>query len=289
MTIHAKKTGVSFEEVLRETMREVEPRGPARWACSFRNGGAHSLGVSIAEGQWMILDTLLRAESAPAEWWEILRANPRLPGLSKVVLAANGRATRWRAELPLGGESDLGERLSVACADFPAALAACREPRRAFLPAAPAPAAPLEPADLEALCAEAGWACSRQLGSCKVELEGRRGVHQAHLEVEAGGSLRAGVDLVAGAAWSVESRWALAALLLSASRVVRMARARARESGVEWRAGFEVRFGAPPSAFELGRGLGALAAACELAADEARVLEDAAVARAYLDQVIVVS
>jgi hypothetical protein len=117
----------------------------------------------------------------------------------------------------------------------------------------------------------------------RVELRGQRAFLQATLKPEAAGSVRAFVDLAACGSWCAESRWALASLLLSASRAVRLARGFAEERDGVLAGGFEVRFGCPPLPFELASALGALSMACGLTSSEAQVLEDAAVARAYLD------
>jgi hypothetical protein len=239
--------------------------------------------VCVAGDGWLVMDVPLRELSTPGERWEFLQVNRRLAGLSKLVLAANNRAARLRAEIPLGDELGVEHRLRETCTDFEAALASCSGHRLVSEPHRLTTEAQTAHCDLPALCAEAGWASSQGSGVVRVELNGQRGFLQATLETEASGSVRAYVDLASCGSWAPESRWALASLLLSASRVVRLARGFAEQSNRLLTVGFEVRFGDPPSAFELAHAFGALSAACELTREEARVLEDASVAKAYLD------
>ena len=283
MKLPFKKTQAAIGEILRASLPELERLGVARWACSRMNGEAHPLTVWIADDEWVVMDAPLREQSTPGEMWEFLQVNGRLAGLSKFVLSANNYSTRLRAEIPLGGEFGIEHRLRETCADFEAALASYGGHRLVSEPPPRSTEAQAAPCDLPALCSEAGWTSSQGSGVVRVELTGQRGFRQATLENGAGGSVRAYVALVSCGSWSTESRWALAVLLLSASRAVRLARGFAEQSNRSSTAGFEVRFGDPPSAFELAHAMGALSTACGLASEEAQVLEDASVAKAYLD------
>ena len=283
MTLSCRKREAAIGGILRASLPEIERLGAARWACSLTNGEAHPLTASIADDEWLVMDAPLRQLTTPGERWELLQRNGRLTGLSKLVLAADNRTARLRAEVPLGGEFGIEHRIRETCNDFEAALAYCSGHPLVSEPPPRSTEAQTAPCDLPALCAEAGWASCQRSGVVRVELNGRRGSHQAMLETNAHGSVRAYVDLVTCGSWSTESRWALAWLLLSASRVVRLARGFAEPSNRLLTAGFEVRFGDPPSAFELAHALGALSTACGLASEEAQVLEDASVAKAYLD------
>jgi hypothetical protein len=266
---------------MRASLPEVERLGYGRWACSLANGEAHAMTVWIAEDEWLVMDAPLRELAAPAESWELLRRNSRLAGLSKFVLAADNQLARMRAEIPLGEEISVERRFRETCAGFQAALGSCNG--LPIDPYPPSTQAQASPGDLAALCAEAGWASRQGSEVLRVDLSGQRAFLQATLETDATGSLRAYADLVPCDSWSAESRWALAALLLSASRVVRLARGFAEQSNRLLTAGFEVRFGDSLTAFELAHVLGALSAACALTSQEAQVLEGASVAKAYLD------
>ncbi len=80
------------------------------------------------------------------------------------------------------------------------------------------------------------------------------------------------------------SELAIALMLLSASWMVYLARPTAvADSESRWlTVGFEVVYDHEPPAGDLDCGLKALSVACRLCANEARVLQDAAVADAYL-------
>ena len=283
MKLPFKKTEAAIGEILRASLPELERLGPARWVGSRTNGEAHPLTVWIANDEWLAMEAPLRDVNTPGETWDFLRLDRRLPGLCKFILVTNDCSARIRAEIPIGEENAFERRLRETCAGFEAVLASCSGGRLVFEPH-PLPAeGQTSPCDLAALCAEAGWASSQRSGVARVELNARRGSHQAVLENDASGSVRAYVDLVSCGSWRAESRWALASLLLSASRVVRLARGFAEDRNRSLTAGFEVCFGARPSAFELAHALGALSTACGLSSEEAQVLEDASVAKAYLD------
>ena len=81
---------------------------------------------------------------------------------------------------------------------------------------------------------------------------------------------------------TAQSRRAIAILLLTASGIVRHARAAVSDTAEEAVLGFEAAFASRPCAVEMGHALSALWVACELVGREVRVLEDDRVARHYL-------
>jgi hypothetical protein len=275
-----------IESAIEETLRTHQPQlrrlGFGRWSSVFANGAAHALTVRIIDDDWLVMEALLRETSTPADLWEHLNLNGRLGGLCKVVLGVENRSLRLRAEIPLGEEIDLERRLRQACASFEATLSALGGSGHTDEPLPLLTELRDSSCDLGALCAEAGWAWNQRSGVVLVELNERRAFHQATLEAEAGGPVRIHVDLVSCGSWPSESRWALAMLLLSASRAVRLARGFATGTGAMLTAGLEIRFGSAPSALELARSLAALSTACALAGGEAQALEDLSIARAYL-------
>ena len=253
MKLRSKKKEAVIEEILRASLPELERLGVERWACSLTNGEAHPLAVWVADAEWLVMDAPVRELTTPGEMWDYYSSIAALPAWANTLC----RQTIVGA----GARRDPAGRRNQCRAPAPGNMRRFRD-RPGFLQRTPARSfsrirsrrrVHASHCDLAALCAEAGWASSQRSGVVRVELNGQRGFLQATLETVASGSVRAYVDLVSCGSWSTESRWAMASLLLAASRVVRLARGFAEERNRVLSAGFEVRFGDAPSAFELAR------------------------------------
>jgi hypothetical protein len=130
---------------------------------------------------------------------------------------------------------------------------------------------------------EAGWPVSgSDREGLRVDLDVPGAFHQARVEDHHGG-VRFAADIVRIEPLRTTTRPALALLLLSASALVRMARAAVERTSGEEAVRFEVVFDAAPSAAEIAHALSALSVACRGFAREAKALADEAVAMRYLE------
>lgn len=280
-------------EWLRKHAESVEPAGRQRWQFEL-NGGARVRGVAWQEKDWLLFQASLgRTRRLTARRLEqMLRDNGDLSGGAKFGLGEARSRVMLSAEIPweADDEANLCGRVGQVCSGF-------RQAARRFADGkAPAAAQPeadeiadhesaTEQAadfDLADLCEQAGWPFARRAsGQIAVELEVRDGFHQAFHSRE-GSTHRLRVELGRFGSDRRNCRKAVHALLLSASGVVRMARAAAApaDGGLEYR--WEVLLGEEPNAWELRRALSALSVACRLTAREVQALEDESIARDFL-------
>ena len=281
MTILPDAIGAALEAAAGKCGGRVERAGRGPWRLALANGRPFEVSAVVdAVGEWLQLDAPAGGGQDAGRLWDALVVNGRLAGAAKLALAAEG--LRLRAEMTLHRGDVLAARIASACCGFKDALSA--------LDGGPGAAAridtgPEPPAadDLAAACREAGWSVSeRANGLVAVDLECARRFHQALLRPRGSGGALAAVELIRAAALPAAGRAAIAALLLAATARVRLARAAAEEEGGRVWARLEVAFESTADATDLDHGLSALAAACSLAGDEARVLQHEGVAARYL-------
>ena len=283
MTIPPDSTGAALEAAAGKCGGHLERAGGARWRLALANGRPFEVSAGVdAVGEWLHLDAPTGAGRDPRRLWAALVVNGRLGGAAKIALTADG--LRLRAEMPLDRRDVLAARVASTCCGFKDALSALDDgpdvAARAGLGGAPGlPAA----SDLAAACREAGWSVSeRANGRVAVNLECARRFHLALVGPQASGGVLVAAELVRAATLSAAARAALATLLLATTARVRLVRAAADEEGGHVWARLEVAFDTKPEAGDLDHALSALAAGCSLAGDEARVLENDAVAARYL-------
>ena len=277
---------------LNQAAGDLQERGPCRW--SFAVGPEESTEVTARlDQEWVLIDMPLTAcEGAhrlpSRRLWDLLKANGRLPGGAKFVVAGTPRSIRLRAEIPVDEETDLTGRMRNACLGLQEALALFRRRKTGQWGDKAEPLRPENPgpsgASLEALCTEAGWAFSeRPDGTIAVRLEVEDGYYQAAVSRDSGGSLSVWVELANQESWPPDSWKALGVFLLQACAHLKTVRGAVRrlDRGAAT-AGFEVVVDPPAGSEELGRAFRALSVACSLVRKEVRILREEVVGKEYL-------
>ena len=215
----------------------------------------------------------MRAKLGPdaGDPWRLLEWNALLRGGVRFALEPDG-AAGLRADLPLDDGADVVQRVRQACCGF-------RQGARVFRGNSGKggrhrKAGPEAACDLAGLCTQAGWAHSvRADGTLAVPLDVQEGFRQATVAVRPDGGVLLTVEV---ARTGPEAR-AVALLLLSASRAVRMARPAAVDGALRLEAAFDT----PPSTGEFAHALCALSVAWRLCGREAVALRQEALAKEY--------
>lgn len=134
------------------------------------------------------------------------------------------------------------------------------------------------------LCEETGWAYSeRGNGQLAITLDSPGQFIQAAAYLVDDHEFRLATRLEVLPGVSYTSRHAIATFLLTASRMIRMARASTVDAGVACQHRWEVAWDQIPGAKQFHCGLAALSVACQMTVREIRALCDDSVARAYLE------
>ena len=277
---------------LNDAAGEIHQEGPCRW--SFPAGPEENLRVTARiDQEWILMDGPVQAcEDAtgfePERLWPLLHTNAALRGGAKFVIVGSPQSIRLRAEVPAMREVDLAGRIQNVCLGFQDALAClrCEKADRSLVEAEPLRAA--APADsdghLQALCTEAGWACSGLPdGGVAVRMDVQEGFYQATVRSGDRGSIDVWVELASQASWPSESWKALGIFLLQACGNLKTVRAAARnlDSGTAT-AGFQVFLDPPAGSELLGRAFTALSVACSLVGKEVKILREEVVGKEYL-------
>jgi len=271
---------------LRQSAPAVRQESERCWQLTLKNGTPLRVTAPV-DDDFLIFDAPAPApcELHQAPQW--LGWNAALAGAAKFALAPNPWRLRLRAEVPIDEDANAAARIAEtlrglhdACALLNNVVASAGE----ILPPRAAPAADdaaHTAHGLYALLRETGWSFqARAPGVAAVELAMRGESCQVLLE-ESSAGLRAGVELLQVDSVAPASRLAVAALLLSASGSVRLARPYATEAEDKFVCGFEVRFAGDTTAGELEHALEALAVACWACKQEVHSLLDKWVAEQY--------
>jgi len=291
---------LSIAECLQAQASAVERTGPGRW--QFRvNGLSESMGTAQMDREWLCLSMRLDGDRAvrrlsTRHLAHMLVENGELPGGVKFSLAGPSAKATLSAEIPLGGD-DEADRASLE-AWIAEACAGLRQGTlqwsilRAGASDLPL-AEPLEErgeADEEAekylaeVCRRAGWSfTTRASGHVAVRLDVRDAFCQAVLAQRVGKMARLRASLSSPALEQRVSAEAINLLMLSASGLVRLARATACCSGDRWEYGWEAVLPPDYLARELSHALSALSIACQLTVRELQVLEETTIAREYVE------
>lgn len=249
-------------------------------------------GVARIDDGWLVLEFPPPRGRAPSPL-RTLERNAELRGNAKHVLLVDGSAL-LRAEVPVEeafgrGAAGIAWQVREAVAGLVSAIAASTSCTSSTgeAPSDGGGENGASSSDPGALCGEADWSYSeRSSGRLHVDLDVAGGAfYQAAVERDAGHIMQR-VELLAEGDAATESLAgsAIAALLLSVSGVVRMARAVSWESdaGLSW--GFEVQLPGTTTVGTFIHGLSALSVACGLCGREVRALaHDPELARLYLE------
>jgi hypothetical protein len=288
-------------EWLEKHASAVERTGQDRW--QFRlNSGLDLTGTALLEQAWLRMCVRLDSEHPgrplPAELLEgMLLLNATLPGGAKFSLGDHSSEAMLSAELPVQeqeeeggepvwldqwiGEACVGLRqgalkwsiLNAQSADTVSSLGA---DRRSTVDTT-------AEGRLTELCERAGWSfTTRASGQVAIRLDVRDAFCQALLAPKVGKMQRLRVSLGMATSTEGETPQAVHLLLLSASRLVRFARASAAPAGDATEYRWEAVLPADYTVETLGHALGALSVACQLTARELQAMEDRKIAREYL-------
>jgi len=278
----------------------VKRADDSRWEFSLANGKPLGVSACLIE-DWLVFDALITNRITRGAWWDLLRLNAAVDGLSKFVLTPDedSQNLHLRAEIPLQEDEDSGDecanktdgglttRVLETCAGLKAAFRSFRG--ESFVEhQVPASFETLEGRDpkpaeeLRRLCGDSGWRfIERSEGRLMIELDVRRGFYQAAVEQRPAGA-EIVVEIASSDALTETSRQALSLLLLGTGALVKLARPSIVQTGEQVSIRFEVKFVSTPTAAELAHAFSSLSVACALSGQEARVLQDEATARDYL-------
>lgn len=281
----------------------VERTGQDRWQFKL-NSGLDLTGTAVLEQTWLRMCVRLDSEHSgrplPAELLEgMLLLNATLPGGAKFSLGDHSSEAMLSAEIPVHeeeegepvwldrwiGEACVGLRqgalkwsiLNAQSADTISSLGSSLGAERRSTVDMAAEGRLTEP------CERAGWSfTTRASGQVAIRLDVRDAFCQALLAPKVGKMQRLRVSLGMATSTEGETPQAVHLLLLSASRLVRLARASAAPAGDATEYRWEAVLPADYTAETLGHALGALSVACQLTARELQAMEDRKIAREYL-------
>lgn len=275
-------------DALKACSSHVKQTGSGQWAFQLSNGAPLQVAAQVADG-WLELDAPVStgkkcASIKPTQLWNLVRWNTGLPGCAKFAVMPGRRSAHLRAEIPLGDDVPLTERIGQTCRGYTKALGrfhgsgdSSQDGRGGLCDRQDK--APQE--DVKALCKAAGWEFSERRSGLSVELDVPGGFYQATLDQRTSGGIGVSVEIVTVESPAKETCRSLGLLLLRACGIVKMARAAVHDGDKRTAVRFEVILGGCPVAAEINHALSALSVACRLCGQEARALQDEAVAREY--------
>lgn len=297
--MHAEYLEVmSIVEWLEKYTSAVERTGQDRWQFKL-NSGLDLTGTAVLEHNWLRLCAKLEGERPGkplvADLLQgMLLQNATLPGGVKFCLGDNASEAVLAAEIPVDPEEEgavwLDRWIGEACAGLRqgALKWSILNARTADASSAPVSErrstidATAEQRVAE-LCERAGWSfTTRANGQVAIRLDVRDAFCQALLAPKVGKMRRLRVSLGMATSMEGEAPQAVHLLLLSASRLVRLARASAAPAGDATEYRWDVALPTDYDARTLGHALGALSVACQLTARELQAMEDRKIAREYL-------
>ncbi len=276
---------------LKRQASRVEQAGPGRWRLwlSLRNGASYR-GTARVESGWLTVD-FAPAGRLPADPWATLLVNAEAPAGVKLTMDEGCGTSHLSGELSLALDEacELDRRVGELLSGVEDLSTASKGGKRSAAHEGGASSAvasvPPAPAAAE-LLQEAGWPFTdRSEGCVAVTLEVQRQPFQAVVKPRSNGGLVASVTLAGGREPPrVSHRRALALLLLSASRSVRLARAAAvEEADGRFEARLEAALRPGAGAGDLTDALSALSVACRWCGPEAELVhESSLVAETYL-------
>jgi len=250
------------------------------WRFELLNGHRHILHARFMHENWLVLEAQDLHAARGVDPCRLLMLNGQLAESLKFIFTSQPSRATLRAEVFIDDETDIRTRTERACAGLKGALhnfySSNPEEKRTQLEE--------RKVDLEALCSAAGWAFNeRAEGHLAVELETRRGFHQALVERMDGSCIRAQVELAAGEHLSTEGQRALSIMLLQLCARLKMARAVVSQSAATMSAArLECVLSPDASVVELNCALSSLSMACDMCMREVGVIGDKSIAARYL-------
>ena len=267
----------------------MQRAGVGHWLLGVTNHHTTLISARLLT-DWLVLETAAQHPLGEDAGWQFLDANRRLGDGIKFVLTPTEQQLSLRGELPLEPRDDTdGDRFARDIRAFWDRFEAARQSfshaatnaETSFDASTPQPLNRAEEGvpNCVTLCEAAGWSATARSGkTAVVPLDVPQGHFQAVLEQEDDGALRTAVELSPIGTLSAACRQSVGRLMLTASGVVRYARAFSGQDQV----GFEVLLGRIPTAARLAAGLSALSVACRLCGQEVAALMNDAVASAYV-------
>ena len=241
----SKNSHSAITVCLRQLASGVIETAAGCWEFSLGDGIAIQATACFVDA-FLLFDAPAPAACELAQGPQWLRWNAALAGNAKIALMPNPWRVRLRAEILVGEETEVAPRVRDTLAGL---REACRllagDPSTFVDSRHTEPLSSDEdrnvPRNLLALLRETGWAFNeRSGGSATVEIASRGDCCRVLLEENAAG-VRAAMELLGVAPPAESSRLALAALLLSASGALRLARPYVEDVGERFSCGFAVR------------------------------------------------
>lgn len=253
---------------------DARPCGGCAALCTVElsPGSAGQLEARLEDG-WLVITERPEAgapPTAPEALWPVLVQNAAAPPACKILLTPE-RSVLFRSEMWLGGDFDFAQRVHTVLQAFRAAKAGPKAPL-------PAPAGDAT-AELENLCAEAGWVATRRSSGRLTVTLPTSATHPATVAALGQGA-RVWLPAWDGGSLRPGSRLAAAAIALQTTAALPLVRAAADAEQSPIR--FEAVFGALPGARELNTAFGALSAAAEATGEPFLALQDETLARDFL-------
>ena len=271
---------------LRKTAGRVKSSGHGGWTFTVSNGSVLPASASL-DADWLGFEAVLpakRGDGMDAEGlWRLLVWNGRIGGGARYTAVPGSGRVCVRADVPVCAGVDVSARVKEVCAGLAAAHHRYRSggKRKRGGVGSKDDGSTAAGERVSELCRSAGWETTdRSSGEVLVELEVPGSFQQARATVGGDGGVVFGVRLLDGSDLCGASRGAVALMLLSASRTLRMVRATA-EAGAEGAVGFEVALGPGAGSAEAGHALCALSVACRDCSEEAEALCEASLAEQY--------
>jgi len=275
-------------DLLRQTADKVQPEGFRRWRFKLGDELAQSACARLEE-DWLLIEASPAGGGRPTRLTAqrlrgLLQWNGVLPGGVKFALADDPPGVLLLAEIPLDDEQrGLQTRFAEACTGF-------RQGAMLFAGKGPPEISdhhesPGQDANapLTEICEETGWPFTQRADGCvAIQLDVAGAFHQTLAEQRADGRLRLSVNLDSPQPIASTSQLAVDVLLLTACRVVRLARATVAPVNDRTAYCWETTLGDAPNAFELEQALASLSVACRVSAREIRILEDESIAQKHL-------
>ncbi len=287
----------AVRDALRRRAGSIEDVAPHAWALPGRGLGATKVHASVG-GSWLHFETPLPCRRAhvlpgPRRALGLLEGNAFLPPGMHYCINSRRRGTFLAADMLLHAHDTDTSRMVFEVEELFDSFCSTRATAPSDWAARDGSAlaglhAPLTADDdvgelTRSLCHATGWPYhERRSGQLAITLDTPGQFCQAHAHGVGEHEFRLSTTLAIPADASAKSRHAVATFLLTAARVVRMARTVVLSVGNEHEYRWEVAWPRLPAENLFHRGLSALSIACRLSACELQALSDRSIADSYL-------
>ena len=273
------ETAETTFNVLDKYAEELQPEGRWRWQCVVRNGVRLPISASLEEGFLRLACRPKTIHRTACTLERAMLGNRTLAGGVKLALSSAGHGLFMTTDIAVLEQKQLHDRFRRALDGFHDGYRLLRSSSTQSV----RPAAEIDTVDssLADLLRQVSWATTEHSpGSFSAALDASS-APPARITMSGSGVVL-GVELVRANMAEESTRQALAVFLLTASGLLRLARAFAEEENAQTSYGFQVCLTATPALEEIDHGLAALSIAYRTCAREANALLSDAVARCYM-------